>query len=334
MKNLLAEAMARVITTGLTAHSAQMEKLARELEVVITQAARASDETVTIESLFAGQPLNGPAFAELRKILRNPGLKPEATISELRRSEAYFIRAHDNYVAGYSDERAIELRWAELRLAIARLFYDEMIRSLPTTSRVQARPKAERAKSIIGFAMDAFSADEQKALRQAILDREDAIRQLETIIRRGDASSDNTHLICSYLRDPNKIDKVNRWLTAELSKAHVADAKIENAMQTLAAVAEPLSSAVPAPTIRSDDENFWPPVRETMRDDAVAAQELVAWLKAGPQHLRLLYVRTPEGLVRLRKAPRMQPIIRMFARAIDHPDVQEQLAAICSDYGL
>ena len=334
MKNLLAEAMARVIVEGLTVHSAQMEKLTRELEVVIIQAAQASDETITIETLFAGQHLNGPAFADLRKILRNPGLKPEATISELRRAEGYFIRAHDEYIAKYSDDRANALRWAELRLAIARLFYDEMIRSLPTASRAHARPKAERSTSVVGFEIDAFSSDEQKALRQAILDREDAIRQLEAIIRRGDATSDTTHLICSYLRDPNKIDKVNRWLTAELSKAHFADAKIENGMQTLAAVVEPLSLAVPAPTIGSDDENFWPPFRETIRDDAVSAHELVAWLKAGPQHLRLLYVRTPEGLVRLRKAPRMQPIIRMFARAIDHPDVQEQLAAICSDYGI
>ena len=334
MKNLLAEAMARAIAKGLTAHCTQMGKLARELEVAITQAARASDETITIESLFAGQHLNGPAFADLRKILRNPGLKPEATISELRRAEGYFIRAHDEYIAKYSDDRANALRWAELRLAIARLFYDEMIRSLPTASRAQARPTAERSTSVVGFEMDAFSADEQKALRQAILDREDAIRQLETIIRRGDATSDTTHLICSYLRDPNKIEQVNRWLTVELSKAHVADAKVENETPTLAAVAEPLSLAVPAPTIGKEDEKFWPPIQDARRDDAVAASELVAWLRAGPQNLRRLYVRTPEGNVRLREAPRLPPIVRMFARAVDHPDVQEQLAAICSDYGI
>lgn len=88
MKNLLAEAMARVIVEGLTAHSAQIEKLTRELEVAIIQAAQASGKPVTIETMFAGQDLNGPAFADLRKTLRNPGLKPEATISELRRAEA------------------------------------------------------------------------------------------------------------------------------------------------------------------------------------------------------------------------------------------------------
>jgi len=334
MKNLLAEAMARVIVEGLTAHSAKIEKLTRELEVAIIQAAQASGKPVTIETMFAGQDLNGPAFADLRKTLRNPGLKPEATISELRRSEAYFIRAYDNYVAGYSDQRAIELRWAELRLAIARLFYDDMIRSVPAKPRTQARPKAERSTSVIGFEMDAFSADEQKALRQAIRDREDAIRQLEAIIRRGDASSDNTHLICSYLRDPNKIEKVNRWLTAELSKAHVADAKIENDMQVLAAVVEPLSLAVPAPPFGSDDRTFWPPMQQPRREDAVTARELVTWLKEGPQKLRRLYVRTPDGQVRLREAPRLPPIARMFERAVDHPDVQEQLAAICSDYGI
>lgn len=334
MKNLLAEAMARVIAEGLTAHCTQMEKLARELEAAITQAARASDETVTIETLFAGQHLNGPAFAELRKILRNPGLKPEATISELRRAEGYFIRAHDEYIAKYSDDRANALRWAELRLAIARRFYDEMIRSLPTASRPQARPKAERSTSVIGFEMDAFSADEQKALRQAILDREDAIRQLEAIIRRGGASSDTTHLICSYLRDPNKIDKVNRWLTAELNKTHVADAKIEKDMQTLAAVVEPLSLAVTAPAIARDDRRFWPPMQQPRREDAVTARELVTWLKEGPQKLRHLYVRRPDGQVRLREAPRSAPIARMFERAVDHPDVQEQLAVICSDYGI
>ncbi|MGQ2936684.1 hypothetical protein [Sphingopyxis sp.] len=48
MKNLLAEAIARVIAEGLTAHCTQIEKLERELEAAITQAARASDETVTI----------------------------------------------------------------------------------------------------------------------------------------------------------------------------------------------------------------------------------------------------------------------------------------------
>lgn len=334
MKNLLAEAMARVIVEGLTAHSAQIEKLTRELEVAIIQAAQASGKPVTIETMFAGQDLNGPAFADLRKTLRNPGLKPEATISELRRAEGYFIRAHDEYIAKYSDDRANALRWAELRLAIARLFYDEMIRSLPPASRAQARPKAERSTSVIGFEMDAFSADEQKALRQAIRDREDAIRQLEAIIRRGDASSDNTHLICSYLRDPNKIEKVNRWLTAELSKAHVADAKIENDMQVLAAVVEPLSLAVPAPPFGSDDRTFWPPMQQPRREDAVTARELVTWLKEGPQKLRRLYVRTPDGQVRLREAPRLPPIARMFERAVDHPDVQEQLAAICSDYGI
>ena len=117
MKNLLAEAIARVIAEGLTAHSAQIEKLTRELEVAIIQAAQASGKIVTIETMFAGQDLNGPAFADLRKTLRNPGLKPEATISELRRAEGYFIRAHDEYIAKYSDDRANALRWAELRLA-------------------------------------------------------------------------------------------------------------------------------------------------------------------------------------------------------------------------
>ena len=303
MKNLLAEAMARVIVEGLTAHSAQIEKLTRELEVAIIQAAQASGKPVTIETMFAGQDLNGPAFADLRKIVRNSGLKLEATISELRRSEAYFIRAYDNYVAGYSDQRAIELRWAELRLAIARLFYDDMIRSVPAKPRTQARPKAERSTSVIGFEMDAFSADEQKALRQAILDREDAIRQLEAIIRRGDASSDNTHLICSYLRDPNKIEKVNRWLTAEQRKSHHSNPDPENDVQPMAAVADPLQMDTSPTPIGEDDEKLWPPRREALRTDPVVAQQLVEWLRAGPNKIRKLYARSPTGDIRLNNRP-------------------------------
>lgn len=330
MKNLLAEAMARVIVEGLTAHSAQIEKLTRELEVAIIQAAQASGKPVTIETMFAGQDLNGPAFADLRKTLRNPGLKPEATISELRRAEGYFIRAHDEYIAKYSDDRANALRWAELRLAIARLFYDEMIRSLPTASRAQARPKAERSTSVIGFEMDAFSADEQKALRQAIRDREDAIRQLEAIIRRGDASSDNTHLICSYLRDPNKIEKVNRWLTAEQSKAHHSNPEPENDVQPMAAVAEPLQMDTPPTRNGQDNEKLWPPRREAPRTDPVVAQKLVEWLRVGPNKIRKLYARSSAGDIRLNARPDAPSVAGMFETAVDHPLVQNELSAICA----
>jgi hypothetical protein len=330
MKNLLAEAMARVIVEGLTAHSAQMEKLTRELEVAIIQAAQASGKPVTIETMFAGQDLNGPAFADLRKTLRNPGLKPEATISELRRAEGYFIRAHDEYIAKYSDDRANALRWAELRLAIARLFYDEMIRSLPTASRPQARPKAERSTSVIGFEMDAFSADEQEALRQAISNREDAIRQLETIIRRGDATSDTTHLICSYLRDPNKIEQVNRWLTAEQSKAHHSNPEPENDVQPMAAVAEPLHMDTPPTRNGQDNEKLWPPRREAPRTDPLVAQKLVEWLRAGPNKIRKLYARSSAGDIRLNARPDAPSVAGMFETAVDHPLVQNELSAICA----
>lgn len=333
MKNLLAEAMARVIVEGLTAHSAQMEKLTRELEVAIIQAAQASGKPVTIETMFAGQDLNGPAFADLRKTLRSPGLKPEATISELRRAEGYFIRAHDEYIAKYSDDRANALRWAELRLAIALLFYDDMIRSLPTKPRDQARPKAERSTSVIGFEMDAFSADEQKALRQAILDREDAIRQLEAIIRMGDSSSDNTHLICSYLRDPNKIEKVNRWLTAEQRKSHHSNADPENDVQPMAAVADPLQMDT-SPTPIVEDERLWPPRREALRTDPVVAQQLVEWLRAGPNKIRKLYARSPTGDIRLNNRPDSRWLAGLFEAAVDHPLAQEELAAICAKYGV
>lgn len=330
MKNLLAEAMARVIVEGLTAHSAQMEKLTRELEVAIIQAAQASGKIVTIETMFAGQYLNGPAFADLRKTLRNPGLKLEATISELRRSEAYFIRAYDNYVAGYSDQRAIELRWAELRLAIARLFYDDMIRSVPAKPRTQARPKAERSTSVIGFEMDAFSADEQKALRQAIRNREEAIRQLETIIRRGGATSDTTHLICSYLRDPNKIEQVNRWLTAEQRKAHHNNPEPEDDVQPMAAVAEPLQMDTPPSRNGQDNEKLWPPRREAPRTDPVVAQRLVEWLRAGPNKIRKLYARSSTGDIRLNARPDAPSVAGMFETAVDHPLVQNELSAICA----
>ncbi|MGB6185417.1 MAG: hypothetical protein WBF65_09900 [Sphingopyxis granuli] len=333
MKNLLAEAMARVIVEGLTAHSAHMEKLTRELEFAIIQAAQASGKPVTIETLFAGQHLNGPAFADLRKILRNPGLKPEATISELRRAEGYFIRAHDEYIAKYSDDRANALRWAELRLAIARLSYDEMIRSLPTASRPQARPKAERSTSVIGFEMDAFSADEQKALRQAILDREDAIRQLETIIRRGDATSDTTHLICSYLRDPNKIEQVNRWLTAEQSKARTGISEIDADTKPVAHMAQPSSVGAIVADVAMDD-GWWPPRLETPRAKPDAAHKLIGWLKGGPIKLLPLYVRTAAGDIRLRERPRSTPIASLFEGALDHPQVQEELAAICAEHGV
>jgi hypothetical protein len=331
MKNLLAEAMARVISRGLTSHSTQMEELTRELEAAIQRTARKSYEPLTIETLFTTQNLNGPAFAELRKTLRNPGLKLEATISELRRSEAYFIRAHDNYVAGYSDQRAIELRWAELRLAIARLFYDDyMVRSLPPKPRAQARPKAERSTSVAEFEMGAFSADEQKALRQAISNREDAIRQLETIIRRGDATSDTTHLICSYLRDPNKIEQVNRWLTAEQSKAHHSNPEPENDVQPMAAVAEPLQMDTPPTRNGQDNEKLWPPRREAPRTDPVVAQKLVEWLRAGPNKIRKLYARSSAGDIRLNARPDAPSVAGMFETAVDHPLVQNELSAICA----
>lgn len=322
-----ARPIAELMVAALNQHRDRLSKIDSDLQNAIIAAGEAG-KSLTVETLFTVPSIASATADDLRRIRENPALHAEPIVSQARRAQAAFVRAHDDYLGGHSDIKFVELHWAELRLRITQDRYNTLIHAHPTTPRapkLTAGGKAVREPRLANF-----SPAEQDAIKQYIANPDEACAKLETIIKSGLASGDEVRSLFASMLDPNKQELINRWLTHELR-------------EEFSGAPKPLAEPEPdAPGTRSSkpalgvelqpvdttkqQSSRWP-TGSTLRQDGQAADDLLRALEKPPPSMVELFV--AEGAtIRLKTAPKATVWQQRFAAAIDHPDVQRRMRAL------
>lgn len=329
-----AHAIADVVVAGLLEQQVGIEAISDELRKAILKLGEPQSATLTIDTVFTAASIPGAVADGLRRMRKHPGLKVEAIISELRRAESYFIKAHDSYLAGYTDRGYMEMRWAAYRLEVVRAFYSGLVQALPAKVAATVRSVPKDKGSIKSMRFADFTGEEQAALKGFVHDEARAIQQLEMIITSGRASGKQTSLLIAYLSDLSKRTEVNNWIKAQLRVSF--DAAEAGASRGTAADQESHPALVTHPEVRPEQDlppassepprvSVWP-VREgrSFREPRAAAQ-LKEWLSIRGSAIRDLLLDEGNGRISLKEPPRAKPVRDMFEAAIDDLAVQNEL---------
>lgn len=297
-------------------------------------------QALSTADIFANAALSIPTSRDLRKMTANPAFKVEATISQLRRAESRYIEAHDEYLADRTNGLRIEaMRWAHGRLSIVRQFYDGVIASLPSKERedVVAHPVIRRSTATKDLRLSSFSAEEQRALRLAITDRESAIGRIDEIIAEGRASSNDLQIIHAYLIDPRATNQVERWLVDQLAAIRsTADGAASTAVTIPEKVVEPgtshdVSGAAPDVSMTSaglpqrDGTLGANQAEERPAPAVVRAIDVIdSWLSKSPRMLD--YFNEANGWWRFNGEIKTPDYAAAYQLAGTHPDFQRMIA--------
>lgn len=298
----------------------------------IRDAIDAAGEAITLESLFTEPSLPGKRAAALHRLRGNAALYDEPPISQLRRGQANFVRAHDEYVKGYSDRGYTNVRMAALRLRVAQDQFKGLVHAEPAEKKVLKHgPVGDKTKVM---RLTEFSTNEQAAIRVFLSDPEKATKLLGGIIERRETSGSKVYSLYAYMLDETQTEAINKWLTAEVKRTFEPASNAEQPMPRPSAVA---SQSIPSPSIaasgvsvtaREDSFNYWPPNDGGRQANSNDLSELQSRLSDLPLGLRNMLVQDADGHIWLTEAPKASSWKIRFERAIHHPEVQQALCAL------
>ena len=271
-------AIAAHLVSGLRDANARVEEIEAKVTAEVAKLPASRRGALTTDAIFANAALAIPSSSDLRTMTSNPAFKIEPSISQLRRAEAAYIEAHDAYLKEASDRHIEEMRWAHARLAIARQLFDGLVAALPPAKRATAtaHPTKSASKAVKYLRLAAFSDEEQKALRLAVVDRQAAITQIDRIIMEGRASGKDLRMIHAYLVDPSTADAVMGWLVDAHAVVQPSDG---SSGQNSDVVEESVATKLPGRAF-----NEMPPPLERANNPAIADAVAVLddWLNRLP----------------------------------------------------
>lgn len=285
------QSLAQIILKGLRQVQQRNDQLESDVAAEVAKLPPAAQASLTSDAIFANAALLAPSTQDLRTMTRNPGFKIEPAISELRRAESCYIRAHDAYLADKSGAGLDEMRWAFARLQIARQFYEGLVTSLPTAKRQPdpSRPVTKTSAAIKRIKLSDFDGESQHALRQAIVDPAKAVAQIDLIIQGGNAPR-GLRLLHAYLIDPKKVALVTAWLVNEIEAGRVVSAESLEIVDDNAATEARMAPIAPQPVAATERSTHCPVINE--EDEAAtepailqAINTIDAWLRDMPRFL-------------------------------------------------
>lgn len=329
------EAIVDYILAGLKASESRAIAIEDRVRAAITKLPEGEQSGMSVGTLLGGNIGSARLSKELRAMMASPGFKVEPVISELRRAEAGYIASHDAYLADqHNGLRIDEMRWAHARLQIARQCYDAMIASRPKEARsIADRPKVRSEKAVATFRLANFSEEEQKALRQAAVDKKHAIAMLDDIIRLGRQSGRQIRLIHAWLVDSDNTGQFDRWLTDELALARssASDAQYDDASSDLANAGEN-SRYIPHEDVSHGTSALAPEdelSQDALVDDDQVKQDIET-VRSFCAQMRWAIKRTANGVYDVQRLDRRKDVTTAFDRVRHLPEMQSILQKLAS----